>query len=368
MKMHTAQSGKRSGELVPCTAKIGCTISAESEHMNFNSPSEAKEYSELAIAKKTGGVFGEGISERESSRLQELEAIGKIPAKRKWESENLEDIYTAAENGDTEAKEALEAKTKELEKLRTNAEYSNRDVLPGDMSSDEALYAMEATFKFKRKEREFGVAKAVASVGALVERDNRPQYIESIDSKHFDSSRSGSTFTDKRVDNTEDVLRETARQRGNLDGDDRDELIQEGADPSSFLPKESGVRYLKVKLEGTQALRNTANMDDNEVLTIVEKGGNDGRPSSLSFSSDVEEQPKTEFATVVVGPNMDENKKPIEGTQVLWTLHPGVPTRGIRSDNIREKGLEGGSQIKVKDLREMFGKDIQVNTKLISWD
>lgn len=276
----------------------------------------------------------------------------------------LEDIHVAAGKGDKTAIAALAEEKRKLQESRDHAEALTARLFPGEILTDEAQAATHAWDSYMEKEREFNAAKGVAAVDSLVSRNARPQYIAAIDSKHFDASRSGSTFTDKRVSNTEDVLKEASRQRGGLDGDDRAALIKEGADPKSFLPESSGVRYLKVRLDGTQALKSTESMGDNEVLTVVAKGGNDGRPSSLSFSTDVKEQPKTKFATVVVGPNMDKEKKPIPGTQVLWTMHPGVPTRGIRSDTVREKGLDGGSQVTVKQLREMFGKDIQVNTRV----
>lgn len=462
MKMHTAQSGKNAGRLVPCFAK-SCTINSESEHMHFDSMKDAEEYSDLKTAKEFGGVFGDGISSREAERLAELESKGKAPAEKDWSKESIQDIHIGAISGDKEAIAALELEEKKLDEDKKYADYLNSQTLPGDFMSDEAVRAIEFSDSYRKRQKEFDLAKdavlrgagtrnededrapvenkwskasiedihvaakrgnkqaidalaakerdleaakehagklsaqllpgevltddaqaatrawdsyneekkrfdtakGIASVEGLVNRDVRPEYIAAIDSKHFDGSRSGSTFTDKRVSNTEDVLKETAKQRGGLEGDDRAALIRDGADASSFLPESTGVRYLKVKLDGTQALRNTAAMNDNEVLTVVAKGGNDGRPSSLSFSSDVKEQPKTQFATVVVGPDMDQNKKPIAGTQVLWTLHPGVPTRGIRSDAVREKGLDGGSKVTVKQLREMFGKDIQVNTRVV---
>lgn len=199
----------------------------------------------------------------------------------------------------------------------------------------------------------------------FTKREVRPEYIDSIDKKHITSQSAGSKFTDPRIKKAEDVMVLALAQRGNLQGDDREKLIASGASPDAFLPKESGVRYLQVQTSGTEAIKDTATMNDNDVLTVVAKGRNDGKPSSLSFATEVTEQPTTEYATVIIGPDMDENKQPIPNTEVLWTMHPGTPTRGIRSDTIRENGLDDGSKITVKELRKRFGKDIKVNTKLV---
>lgn len=198
----------------------------------------------------------------------------------------------------------------------------------------------------------------------LLKRDSRPEYIQSIDEKHITGSGAGSKFTSPDIKRTEDVIALANIQRGTLAGDDRERLIQQGADPNSFLPPESGVRYLMVKTEGTEAIKNTASLPDDQEITIEAKGRNDGRPPSLSFTVPVTEQPTTNYGTIIVGPELDDEKKPIPRTETLWTTHPGVPTRGIRSDDVRSKGLDAGDKITVGKLRELFGKDIMVNTKL----
>lgn len=200
---------------------------------------------------------------------------------------------------------------------------------------------------------------------SLTERNNRPEYIASIDNKHITGTGAGSKFTDSRINKAEDVIALGIAQRGGMKGDDRDKLIAAGADPSSFLPPESGVRYLKVDVAGTEAIKDTATMKEDQILTVTAKGRNDGKPPSLSLSVPVKEQPKVEHATVIIGPKEDENREPIKGTEVLWTMHPGSPTRGIRSNDLREKGLDDGTQITVGELRKKFGKDIKVNTKLV---
>lgn len=203
----------------------------------------------------------------------------------------------------------------------------------------------------------------------LTERSTNPKrkdYIESIDRKHFENNGgAGSKFTDPRVKKTEDVISLAIAQRGGLKGDDRDKIIANGADPNAFLPPETGVRYLQVKVDGTEATKDTSTMSEDEVLTVTAKQRGNGS-SSLSIAADVKTQPKTQYATVIIGPKEDEEGEPIKGTNTLWTMHPGNPTRGIRSNDLREKGLDDGSKITVGELRKLFGKDIKANTRLVN--
>lgn len=197
----------------------------------------------------------------------------------------------------------------------------------------------------------------------LVQRENRPQYIESIDVKHFSLESPGSTFVDLRAKKTEDVLEIAVEQRGDLFGDDREDLIKNGADPQAFLPKESNVRYLKVNISGVQAIKDTSSLQESEILTVMAKGGADGKLPSLSFVLDSKEKEKTDFATIIIGPDTDEENNFIPNTEVLWTLHPGVPTLGVRSEEIREKGLNDGSNLTVKEFTQLFKREIKVNLK-----
>lgn len=193
-------------------------------------------------------------------------------------------------------------------------------------------------------------------------RKARPEYIDSIDKKHFGKSGAGSKFS--KVKNTEDLITLASVQRRSMDGDDRHKLIAAGADPKSFLPPDSGVRYLMVKTPGSEALLDTSTMKDDDKLSVVAKGKNDGRAPSLSFVADVKEQPKTEYGTIIIGPKSDENEKPIPGIEHVWTAHPGSPSRGVRSADVREKGLGDDDTITVAEFRKMFGRDIKANTRV----
>jgi len=146
----------------------------------------------------------------------------------------------------------------------------------------------------------------------------------------------GSKFTDHRLTKAEDAISLAIAQRGGLKGDDRNKLITSGADPNAFLPPESGVRYIQIEAKGIEATKSTADMKDDEILTVQAKDPNDPE-SSLSFVATVKEQPKTNVGTIIIGPKEDANGELIKGTETLWTMHPGSPTRGIRSNDIREK-------------------------------
>lgn len=201
----------------------------------------------------------------------------------------------------------------------------------------------------------------VEEIVDLTDRASRSDYIDSIDNKHFNDNTHGSTFVDTRAKNVEEVLAEVIKQRGNFKGDDRLKLIEVGADPSAFMDSDSGVRYLMINLNGKQSIKDSKTLSDDTMLTVMAKDKTD-ELSSLSFVAKVDSVPETEIATVIIGPKSDEERNKILGTNTLWTLHPGVPTRGIRSNDMREQGLVDGSTLTVAEMRKMFGRDIYVNT------
>lgn len=120
---------------------------------------------------------------------------------------------------------------------------------------------------------------------------------------------------------------------------------------------------MKVNISGVQAIKDTSSLQESEILTVMAKGGADGKLPSLSFVLDSEEKEKTYFATIIIGPDTDKENNFIPNTEVLWTLHPGVPTLGVRSEEIREKGLNNGSNLTVKEFRQLFKREIKVNLK-----
>lgn len=304
-----------------------------------------------------------------NKRLAKLNTqLNKAMVKRKtavenyWETKtgNEELVAISMKNGMTQSQmDTIKVK------IQNNEPLTENDFDHDNANARGKMFAKKFAEAHKSYLSKMEAYKRAQETKNLIDRKNRPEYVASIESKHITGNGSGSKFTDQNIKTVDDVLAKTSEQRGNLEGDDRDKLIAHGADPSAFLPSSSGVRYLMVKTSGTVGIKDTATLKDNTVLTVTAKGKNDGKPPSLSFSTDVKEQPQTEYATVILGPRLDDNKEPIEGTTTLWTMHPGTPTQGIRSDDIRGQGLDHGSKLTVKELREKFGKDIKVNTKLI---
>lgn len=195
----------------------------------------------------------------------------------------------------------------------------------------------------------------------LVDYKKRPQYVDSINNKHFKPGGHGSKFTDPNIKNVNELLLLAAIQRGDLNGDDRGKLIKLGASTESFLPVETGVRYLKVDVEGIEALADTKFMEEGERLTIRAKGKNDGRLPSLSFVAENKEVIPVNYGTIIIGSKETIYGDPIPGTETLWTAFPGVATLGVTSEEIREKGWDDGTVITVQQFRETFGRDIKVN-------
>ncbi len=293
---------------------------------------------------------GESVPHGDFSSLQEAERF----------AEKVNEQRSAANSGQglSKKKKVVEKPEEEPSKLAERI-AADIEAIGNEADRDGSLAAnMDATAEIAILKRELA---SVESVLALVDRDSRPEYVASIDSKHFGAGGAGSKFVDDRVANIDQLISLTSKQRGGLTGDDREALIAAGANPKDFAPESSGIRYLKVEVKGRQQLRSTASMADSDVIEVRAKGGNDGRPASLTFAAKGDPE-EVSFATVVVGPKEDENRKPIPGPSTLYTAHPGIPTRGIRSDDVRGAGLDGGSKLTVGEFRKLFGRDIQINT------
>ena len=122
-----------------------------------------------------------------------------------------------------------------VSKLRKGEPITHEDKNPSTGNPRGAKFLnkmVSAHQSYYRKTADYHKAKEITT---MIDRKNRPEYISSIETKHITGSSAGSKFTDPSIKNVNDVMSLAQQQRGSLDGDDRDKLIAQGAEPSSFL-------------------------------------------------------------------------------------------------------------------------------------
>lgn len=179
------------------------------------------------------------------------------------------------------------------------------------------------------------------------------EYFESTEKKHFHPLSPGSTFTEAK--NLNEVLSLAHRQRGTLDGDDREAFIKDyGADPESFRDDK---RYIMVKTGGNLGSVHANQLPKDTMLKVHQKA--EGVDPVLV--AEVKEKPPVNVATVVLVDNPT-----LKGTEnnstLLITAFPGVST--ARGSN---EGLLPyvGQYISMDKASEIFkGNDFSVNTQL----
>jgi hypothetical protein len=164
-------------------------------------------------------------------------------------------------------------------------------------------------------------------------------YYESTNQMHCGPGEGGSKFTDPRVKNIFDVVALKAELASMVEGrtDDRDALRAAGAPESAFLPAVKGPEAppglpeaLYFKVEGVEGRLGIIQLKDlppgTRVIVRREKGHGkkaENGYTPVSFTAihgTIEDMPKTDFATVIVG------RAPGEKDEV-WTVHPGAPVR-----------------------------------------
>lgn len=168
-------------------------------------------------------------------------------------------------------------------------------------------------------------------------------YIDSISTKHWGEGAVGSRFLEGN--DLKDLLGTAIKQRGNLEGDDRNMLIEKGVDPTALMPE---CRYLVVKGGGEVGIVKAEDLsDDTEVKVVRTKPGS---PCSLVVEG--ENFPTADFGVIVIGPN--EKAKPEDPEpstkEMVWTAHPGLPIRPAKDDSWPE-----GSTITIADVKEKLG-------------
>lgn len=180
------------------------------------------------------------------------------------------------------------------------------------------------------------------------------EYFDSTEKKHFHPSSPGSTFTEAK--NLNEVLSLAHKQRGTLDGDDREVLINDhGADPESFRDDK---RYIMVKTGGRLGSVHATQLPKDTMLRVHQKS--EGVEPVLV--AEVKVKPPVNVATVVLVDNPT-----LKGTEnnstLLITAFPGVSTaRGSSEDLLPYVG----QNISMDKAYEIFkGNDFSVNTQLI---
>ena len=183
-------------------------------------------------------------------------------------------------------------------------------------------------------------------------RGSLGKYYKATDTKHFGTANGpGSTFTDPKMRRLNDVVALAVRQRTDgLNGDDRAELIAHGAPKNAFR---DDVRYLAVRTPGTVGVIRSNDMPDSTPVRVERH--KPGAP--CSFVVDVQDQPHTSIATVIIGSHALD-----AGREVVYTAHPGVPTPSSSGDKMSARE---GQTVTLKEIRAVYGGDVWLNTRLI---
>lgn len=176
-------------------------------------------------------------------------------------------------------------------------------------------------------------------------------YYEATDKKHFgDKTEPGSKFLYEQLNSVEDVvtLRMIQKQSSDLSGDDKEALIAKGSDPNGFS---EGKRYLMVNTFGTVGIKNSADFPDNHMVDVVRT--KPGSPCSLVTT--VDDQPKTDYAVIVVGQH-----KQLERDFVITTF-PGPVTKPTSNAELDAKE---GTSMTIAEVKSILGDNFWINTKL----
>lgn len=181
----------------------------------------------------------------------------------------------------------------------------------------------------------------------------KEDYFKDLHKKHFLAETAvGSLFTD--VKNLQELLDLTIEQRKEgLDGDDKISLVAMGVAKNALLPQ---CRYLLVKTSGDVGIINAKELPQDQ--TVYVKRLKQGTPCTLFVENEI--MPKTDIATIIIGPNEEDSASTEE---MIWTVHPGLPIRPAKTDIWQE-----GSELTVMEVMEEFKKlklgDAILNVKL----
>jgi len=195
--------------------------------------------------------------------------------------------------------------------------------------------------------------------------DSNMGYYKSTNEMHCDVSKpGGSKFLE--IGNIFEVLDKDGLRITDMVAkreDDRQALLEAGADQSAFLPatKNPGdseglpeALYYKVEgFKGKLGIKQISKLEPGTPIlvkrekSVKDESGKEKVPCSFSVAVDTpEDMPDTDFATVIIGREGGE-----KGKDELWTVHPGAPIRAVQGDFVKgSESLPGPEKGKKQEI------------------
>lgn len=327
------------GKTGVCHARIKCDFAEDGVNPpHFSSESEARAAYNLTMSDKVVAI---GLQKPRPVQLtQVVEASEKGP------------MFESME------KEFADAKDKRkwmqyYESRLSRASFELEDASPSDF--EYGGYEWE----FNRAKELFDCARSVYFKTPDLKNPkydaNMPsayaQYFADTEKKHFNLDSPGSQFTELK--NLGQVLAAAEHQRGSLDGDDREYLIEMGADPKSFAPDR---RYICAETPGVSGVVKASELNPDEIVTVIQKS----EKAKPMCQMTVKKKTPTQIATIVLVDNPT-----LPGTEgvdtLLITAFPGVSgPSGSNNDLLPYVG----KQLTLGQASEIYGRDFEVNTIL----
>jgi hypothetical protein len=188
------------------------------------------------------------------------------------------------------------------------------------------------------------------------------EYYAQTEAKHFaQNNLPGSKFNvfSKLEEPLRTVIFAHNGELSNLSSDfedDREKLVALGSDPAAFLPPDK-FRYFFIDAGGTVGIKNTADLKPTDFVQVQ-------RTKTLAPCNivvNVSHQEKTDYGVLIL--QQDEHKE-----LAFITSYPGPVTKAASpgKDGTHPLDAYEDQKITVSKMREILGKDIWANTKIIS--
>lgn len=415
VRMHTAQSGKSAGRLVPCTAQFKCTLVNSDDA--FYTPAEAAAINLERDKEMYGEQAFKTISKGTSPKKLSLDSLDPnslqtVTAKDVWAVEVAREEERLGRKLEPSDKKALSMRIKEgVDKHNSTVaelkaakgivdppkvdtpkvtlpkpQVVNRTLLRprkrlGTVAEGPKVEADNTGFtgpkmpftpaveprleehpiyqKQSAKAAELGSAEKVSKY--VPRRDNLEAYYAATDKKHFqDPNRPGSQFTDNNVKTVNELVALAGIQRNGLHGDDREIMIRDyGAQPEAFSSK---FRYLLVETPGLLGAAPLYTFPDDTVFEAkrTKEGG------AVTIMAYVDEKPTTDVAVLIMSDKVKTKSGEKIGTAAV-TAHPGMPVRLRSSDSNGTGTFEAyeGQKLTKAQIMEIAGDHrVNVNTAI----